>query len=137
MKGLQLPVTLDSCTHSYYMFFMQVDSDVTGVHRDIIYEALEAEGVQVFQSHLLTFTFYHFIKDRLRLFWISWTSPYARQNISYQKGICPVAENLHDRSYIGFQMCMFQMSDQEITSFINAFQKVWDNLDALKEYAQK
>ena len=33
LKGLQLPVTLDSCTHSYYMFFMQVDSDVTGVHR--------------------------------------------------------------------------------------------------------
>ena len=139
LKGLQLPVTLDSCTHSYYMFFMQVDSDVTGVHRDIIYEALEAEGVPGISKSFANLHLLPLYQKKIAYgsSGFPWTSPYARQNISYQKGICPVAENLHDRSYIGFQMCMFQMSDQEITSFINAFQKVWDNLDALKEYAQK
>ena len=29
------------------------------------------------------------------------------REISYKKGICPIAEDLHDNSLISFEMCLF------------------------------
>ena len=42
-------------------------------------------------------------------------------------------EGLHDHNYLGFQMCMHEMDDNEVDLFINCFHKVWSNLDLLKD----
>ena len=52
--------------------------------------------------------------------------------INYNKGICPVAENLQDKYFIGIQMCKFKYDKKEINGIINAFKKVWLNLEKLK-----
>ena len=46
LKGLKTPIVKEDCTHSYYMFFMQLDISIIGISRDRIYEALIAEGIQ-------------------------------------------------------------------------------------------
>ena len=60
-----------------------------------------------------------------------WNSDYCKRDISYKKGICPVAENLHDKSYLGIELCLFELLDEEIENIIKAFYKVWSNLDEL------
>jgi hypothetical protein len=61
-----------------------------------------------------------------------WTLREARQNINYAKGICPVAEKLHKKTFIGLEMCLYEMSDNDISLVISAFIKVWNNVDSLK-----
>ena len=51
----------------------------------------------------------------------------------YEKGICPVAEKLHDETYFGIELCMFEFSEKEVRDLIRAFRKVWRNMDYLTE----
>ncbi|MDK9713633.1 MAG: DegT/DnrJ/EryC1/StrS family aminotransferase [Sulfuritalea sp.] len=134
LAGLRTPVVKPGCTHSYYVYFMVVDDAVVGVSRNRIFEALVAEGVPGLST---TFANVHLLPMYQRKIaygsrGFPWTSDICHREVSYAKGICPVAEGLHDRSYIGFQMCMHQMSDPEIDLMVDAFKKVWANLDALR-----
>ena len=134
LPGLRTPVVKSGCTPSYYMYFMVVDDVALGISRSRIFEALVAEGVPGLS---MTFANLHLLPMYQRKIaygsrGFPWTSDICQRDVSYAKGICPVAESLHDRSYIGFQMCMHQMSDSEVDLMANAFQKVWANLDALR-----
>ena len=53
-------------------------------------------------------------------------------DVSYAKGICPVAESLHDSTYLGFEMCQHWLPDEEVDLMATAFEKVWAQLGALK-----
>ena len=60
-----------------------------------------------------------------------WSHDFSRKDICYDFGICPIAEELHDKSYFAYEMCMHDLSDKNIEEMINAFYKVWANLDKL------
>ncbi|MBL4877012.1 MAG: hypothetical protein JKY10_11040, partial [Cohaesibacteraceae bacterium] len=62
-----------------------------------------------------------------------WSSDICRRNVNYAKGICPVAEEMNDRYFLGFGICSFEYSDSDIDLVIKAFHKVWDNLIQLKQ----
>lgn len=134
LLGLRTPVVKPGCTHSYYVYFMVVDDAVLGVSRNRIFEALVAEGVPGLST---TFANLHLLPMYQRKIaygskGFPWNSDICHRDVSYAKGICPVAEGLHDRSYIGFQMCMHQMTDSEVDLMVEAFRKVWANLDVLR-----
>jgi hypothetical protein len=61
-----------------------------------------------------------------------WTSDICHRNVSYEKGICPVAERLHDETYLGFAMCLHDLSDSDVDLIAQAFYKVWGQLEVLK-----
>ena len=61
-----------------------------------------------------------------------WTSDICKRDVSYDKGICPVAEELHDSTFLGYEMCLHDLSEKEVQLVINSFQKVWNNLDVLR-----
>ena len=46
----------------------------------------------------------------------------------YNKGICPVAEELNDKYFLGIEMCKFNFNKRDIDLIIAAFKKVWKNL---------
>lgn len=60
-----------------------------------------------------------------------WSADFSRQDVNYSKGICPVAEDLHDNTFLGYEMCLHDLSDDDINLIINAFHKVWSNLETL------
>jgi hypothetical protein len=45
--------------------------------------------------------------------------------INYKKGICPVAEEMHDKSFIAFQICLFEISIKDVELIFKTFEKVW------------
>ncbi|WP_341920070.1 DegT/DnrJ/EryC1/StrS family aminotransferase [Polaromonas sp. YR568] len=135
LKGLRTPPVVDGCTHAYYVYAMTLDPAVLGVPRTRLLEALAAEGVQglsgAYQNlHLLPM---YQKKMAYGSKGFPWTSDICHRDVSYAKGICPVAEELNDSSYMGFAMCLHQLSDTEIDLLIEAFRKVWANLSALAE----
>ena len=53
--------------------------------------------------------------------------------MNYNKGICPVAEELNDSTYLGFGMCVYDLCHEDIDLIIKAFQKVWTNINEIKK----
>lgn len=133
LKGLRTPIIKDGVTHAYYVFPMVLDCDTLGVTREKIVEALKAEGVTGLAAgytnvHLLPM---YQKKIAYGSNGFPWTSDICKRNVSYAKGICPVAEELHEKSYLGFEMCLNELQNNDVDLIITAFRKVWANLDKL------
>jgi dTDP-4-amino-4,6-dideoxygalactose transaminase len=135
--GLRLPVVTEDCSHVYYVYPLVLDTDVLGCERDLIAKALHAEGVSVSTSyqnlHLLPM---YQKKIAYGSKGFPWNSDICHRDVSYQKGICPVAEEMNDKNFIGFGMCVYDLSEEDVSLIIKAFKKVWSNLTELKENAR-
>jgi hypothetical protein len=62
-----------------------------------------------------------------------WVPGICERDVDYRKGICPVAEQLHEKSYLGFEMCQLQLPDADVERIVAAFRKVWSSLSQLAE----
>lgn len=134
LRGLRTPRVRKECTHAYYVYPLLLDPAALGVPRDRVKEALEAEGVVGLSAgyqnvHLLPM-FQKKIAYGSKGF--PWTGGVYAGNVSYAKGVCPVAERLHDESYLGFAMCMSELDDADVDLIVAAFRKVWSQLEALR-----
>lgn len=134
LPGLRLPVVKKGCTHSYYVYPMVLDTELLGVAREKIHAALEAEGLLNLAPgyanvHLLPM---YQKKIAYGSKGFPWSSDICKRNVDYSKGICPVAEELHDKSFLGFEMCVYDMSDDDVQLIVRAFEKVWANMDTLR-----
>tara|TARA_B110000879_G_C11182763_1_gene519393 strand:- start:185 stop:1459 length:1275 start_codon:yes stop_codon:yes gene_type:complete len=133
LDGLKTPVVKDDCSHVYYIYPLVLDIEKLGCSKFKIADALRAEGVELgtaYQNIHLIPMYQKKIAYGSKGF--PWTADFARKNISYAKGICPVAERLNDESYLGFGMCVYDLNDNDIDLVIKSFHKVWNNLDQLR-----
>jgi len=133
LDGLRLPIVRDDCTHVYYIYALIVDIDKLGVTRELIIKALEAEGVSGLTAGYANIHLLPMYQNKIAYgsHGFPWNLKETRQGISYEKGICPVAEKLHNETFIGFEMCVHDLSDNDIDLIIKAFEKVWLNIDSL------
>jgi len=136
LKGLRTPVIKEGITHAYYVFPMVLDCDLLGINRKQIFTALEAEGVSGLAAgytnvHLLPL---YQKKIAYGSGGFPWTSDICKREVSYAKGICPVAEELHESSYLGYEMCLNELENNDVDLIISAFKKVWANLNSIKSY---
>ena len=51
----------------------------------------------------------------------------------YKKGICPVAENLQDKTFLGLQIQLYDLKKKDIDLIILAFKKVWRKFGKVKK----
>ena len=134
LKGLRLPIIKENNTHSFYIYPIILDLEILGVSRKKIVEALECEGldglVEGYQNIHLLPMYQNKIAYGKNGF--PWTSDICKREIDYSKGICPVAEELHDESIILFEMTLFKLDDEEINLIIKCFNKVWKNINELR-----
>ncbi|MDG2147011.1 MAG: DegT/DnrJ/EryC1/StrS family aminotransferase [Flavobacteriaceae bacterium] len=134
LRGLRTPVIKDNCTHSFYIYPLILDVQKVKVSREKIISALKAEGVEGLiggyaNIHLLPI-FQKKIAYGSQGF--PWNSEICKREVSYDKGICPIAENLHDNTFLGYEMCLHDLSNRDVKLIIEAFKKVWNNLDELR-----
>lgn len=134
LVGLKTPRVQVGCTHAYYVYPMQLDVAQLGVSRASIVAALEAEGLLGLMSgyanlHLLPM---YQQKQAYGSNGFPWSSDICRRDVSYVRGICPVAERLHESTFLGYEMCLFKLGEAEIDLLIRAFKKVWSSLEELR-----
>ena len=134
LSGLKTPVVMPNCTHAYYVYPMQLDMEKLGVSRARLCEALRAEGVTGLAPGYTNLHLLPMYQKKIAYgsSGFPWSSDICHREVDYQKGICPVAEKLHDGDFLGFAMCMNDYTDLDIDLVITAFKKVWAQLDALK-----
>lgn len=134
LPDLRTPVTLPDCTHVYYIYPLCYSSRATGIPRARIVAALEAEGLQVMGGYVNV--------HRLPLYQrkiaygndgFPWNASSARSEVSYAKGICPIAERLHDEDFLGLELCTAVYDDRETNLAAAAIRKVFSSLGELRE----
>lgn len=133
LKGLRTPVVSSGSTHAYYVYGLVLDEETLGVPRDLVVAALRAEGVPYVAAgyqnlHLLPL-FRKKIAYGAKGF--PWSSPYCSSVIDYAPGLCPAAEELHSKSFLGLNICMNELPTRDVNLVIEAFHKVWSALDQL------
>jgi perosamine synthetase len=131
LEGLKTFNTLPNCSHSYYVLPFEYFHGVTGVPKDLIVRALRAEGVSIGDSyknlHLLPMYQKKIAYGKKGFPWIN---PGQKNDVSYDKGICPVAESLNER-YLDLGMCAYDYNTEQVQLISDAFVKVWKNLKYL------
>ncbi len=134
LNGLNTPTVNENSSHVYYVYPMKLDIEKIGVSRNRIIEALEAEGLKGLMSGYVNLHLLPMYQKKIAYGskGFPWSSDICQRRVSYSKGICPVAENLQDKTFLGFEICQHQMNDTEIKAMISAFKKVWLNLDLLR-----
>lgn len=134
LPGLRPPIVAPQCTHAYYVYPMVLDAARFGVSRARICQALEAEGVvglaPGYQNLHLLPMYQQKMAYGSRGF--PWTSEICRRKVDYRRGICPVAEELHDSGYLGFPMCLHELSDRDVDLILAAFTKIWNGIESLR-----
>ena len=134
LRGLRTPIVKPDCTHVYYVYSIYLDIAEIGVSRQRLHEALVAEGVPALAASYQNLHMLPMYQQKIAYGskGFPWTSDVCGREVSYAKGICPVAEHLHDAAFLGFGICSHEYSDEEVDMIIAAFRKVWRNLEALE-----
>jgi dTDP-4-amino-4,6-dideoxygalactose transaminase len=135
LPALRTPCVAPSCTHVYYIYGLTIDTAALGVPRARIVDALRAEGVPGLMCGYQNIHMLPLFQRKIAYGTggFPWTSPYAFRDVSYAPGTCPVAEELHQTSFVGLNLCMFEYTDEEVDLVIAAFRKVWAQLASLRE----
>jgi dTDP-4-amino-4,6-dideoxygalactose transaminase len=132
--GLNPPYLDPANTHVYYVFGMTLNVEQIGVPRARIVDALRAEGVPGlmvgYQNLHQLPLFSEQMTYRNNPLPYSLLSPDRAAELRVQ--CLPIAESLHNDSFFGINWCAFELTDGEVDFLIDAFSKVWRNLDLLK-----
>jgi perosamine synthetase len=132
LVGLKTPYVAPGNSHAYYAYGMVLELDKINVSRERICAALNAEGLDIglgYQNVHLLPMYQQKIAYGSKGF--PWSSDIYKGNVSYSKGICPVAEKLHDSTFFYYGLCTHDLSESDIDLILEAFHKVWDNLNSL------
>lgn len=134
LPGLTPPAVRDNCRHVYYTWCAKYDANVVGVSRKVFADALKAEGVPVFEGYVKPLYWLPIFQKRIALG--NQGFPFNLSKVTYEKGLCPVVERMHERELLGFGVCSYALPDNELTQVIAAIKKVYESrhqLAALSE----
>jgi len=135
LTGLRTPVIKPDCTHAYYVYPLILDIEALHVSRIRIAEALAAEGLGILTSyqnlHLLPM---YQKKMAYGSRGFPWSSDICHRDVNYSKGICPLAEELNDSTFLGVGLCTYDLSDRDIDLIVESFRKVWASMHELASH---
>lgn len=129
MSGFTPPAVRDHCRHVYYVWAARYDASRTGVPRARVCEALNAEGVPMWEGYVRPLYLLPLFQQRRAIGRDGW--PFTLTDRQYGPGLCPVAERLHEKELLEFAICSHALPDAELAGVITAFEKVFSQLDQL------
>ena len=131
--GLTPPKVRDGCRHVYYVWVGKYDEAETGVSRKIYADALAAEGVPVSVGYVAPLYMLPLFQKRVAIGRDGW--PLSLSSQDYGKGLCPVAERMHEKEFVELLVCSYELDESERDAVVRAFEKVHAQLDSLRGHA--
>ena len=127
---IEIPYVEKNTKHVYYLYAIKYKRAPGMPHRDKIVEAICQEGVPVragFQKPLYLFKMYQeriaYAGDKCSVW-----GPLYEGNVSYKKGICPVAERIENEEMITFHIEHLELDKKDVHNIYLAFDKVFRNI---------
>jgi dTDP-4-amino-4,6-dideoxygalactose transaminase len=140
--GITPPVIKEGCEHAFYLYPMKFDEKKVGVSRKKFVEAVHAElpKPEVWEQT-------PFVEAYIRPLYLN--QIYQQQiaigkkgfpftmnpgvKYNYQKGICPVVENMFENTLFHCPLIREAVTEQDLGDVLNAVEKVMKNIDQLRD----
>jgi len=119
-------VKYDFVKHVYWMFGFSFDEDQIGIPRNLFCEALQAEGIPCFSGYVEPLYLNPLYQEKRAFAFKHYTG-----TAKYEKGMCPVAESLHEKSLINTLICRPPATQDDMMDVVNAIQKIIENKQEL------
>ena len=148
IDGLTMPYVQPGNRHVYYVHALKYDSDVYGVPRDVVVDAIKAElPSTVLREKEGTLVGKGYVKPLYHLPIFQKQLAYGNQGCpfkcplydgvaSYEAGLCPNAEKAHFEQVITHELMRPGMTRSDLDHVAEAFCKVFDNIDQLEHLNQ-
>jgi len=129
LKEIPFLITPDiydnNISHNYYVYPILLDWKKIKYKRSFLIKCLKSEGLQGLVEGYCNIHLLSMYQKKIAFGSHGFPWSIYNRNINYKKGICPVAEELHDKSFIGFHICLFEITNKEIELIFKTFKKVW------------
>lgn len=130
LPGLTPPVVREDCRHVYYVWMAKYNAKITCISREKVAAALVAEGLPITEGYVTPLYMLPVFQQRKAIGREGW--PFILSDRKYEPGLCPVAERLQNEEFLEFCTCSYQLGEHELNQSIIAFEKVFSNLDELR-----
>jgi dTDP-4-amino-4,6-dideoxygalactose transaminase len=131
----------ENSTHVYYANPLTFDSKLAnGIHRNKFIDAVKAELPNtLLREDSAVLLGYGYVKPLYLLPIYQEKIAFGKDgypfnlsnNINYEKGLCPVTEDMHYNKLISHEFMRPGMQKKDMDDVISAFEKVWANMDEL------
>jgi dTDP-4-amino-4,6-dideoxygalactose transaminase len=139
IQGLIPPVIQENTTHVYYVQPFKFKKEIIGIDRNTFITAIKAEIPSAELREDTPLIGAGYVKPlylqpiyQKRATSCSFNCEKYKGNVSYNKGICPVAELLHFEELFTHEFMRPGMSINDMNDVIAAFHKVIENINELK-----
>lgn len=145
IPGIHIPPVREGATHAYYVQPMLYKEDEVGIDRNTFIEAVkaelpvtelrEAEGPLLSYGYTKPLYLFPLFQERIAIGskGYPWTMMEDQSSVSYEKGICPVVERLHEKELFLNEIIRPPATTSDLDDVIAAFQKVYENRGELKK----
>lgn len=135
LPGIFVPEISPGNDHVYYVYGMRFDFHKLGINRATLVRALKAEGVPAMQEGYQNIHSLPLFSEQLTF--RGNPLPYSllprKRRHELSKTVLPISEKLHQTDFVGINWCAKRYTDNEVQSLAEAFHKVWNNLNHLRE----
>lgn len=127
LPGLTPPAIRPDCSHVYYLYAMRFDPAAAGMSRSQFLQAVQAEGLPIAAGYVRPLYLNPIYQEnRAAAF------AFYRGKARYEKGICPVAERMHEEELLTLSVLRAPASRADADDFVAAFRKVLANADEIR-----
>ena len=121
--------TSEKRLNNYYIFPIVLDLKKLKVTRTKFIKLLNAEGVTGLVEGYANIHQLPLFQKKIAYGKKGFPWNLSRNNINYKKGTCPVAEYLHEKSFVGLEVCLYSLTKKDILNISSAFKKIWKYLN--------
>jgi perosamine synthetase len=136
---VKTPVIYPNATHTFYVYAVKLDKARIGISRHTFAEALRAEGVPFSEGYVRPLYLQPLYQQRIVYGngGCPWTCGHYHGTVSYDKGICPIAERLHERELLLADICHLPLTVEDMDDVADAILKVFRHVSDLRTWEQK
>lgn len=119
---------------SYYAYTaaFRWSQNNAGIHRDIVADALIAEGIPVFKGYHRLMCDHPMFKRKIAFG--EGHFPWIDNTINYNLVNVPTARHLVDNEFLGFLQMGYPNTKKDMDNIVYAFHKIITNINSLKDY---
>ncbi|HUQ47275.1 MAG TPA: DegT/DnrJ/EryC1/StrS family aminotransferase [Gemmatimonadaceae bacterium] len=126
IPGLTPPVVQPGVKHGYYLYAIRYDAKVVGISREQFAEAIRAEGIPLATRYAPPLYFMPVYQQRVAFGSGGFPFTYEgyKGKVSYERGICPVAERMWESDVMVGNFCHAQIARGDLDDVVAALEKV-------------
>lgn len=129
LDGLGLPKINDYRAHSFYTLPMVIDLKKIKFTRKKLCLELKKNGLEGFVEGYTNLHLLPMYQKKIAYGTKGFPWSTFKSKVNYKKGICPTAENLHDKTFINFELCKYNLTKANLEFISKTFINVWKKIN--------